>query len=346
MTVLNISTILFLTVLGGFYVTTSNWSPFFPFGLNGVIQGAGKVFFSYVGFDAVTTLAGEVKKPKKHLPIGIFTTLTTATFLYIVSSLVVTGMVKYKEIAKESAFSSAFAFHEVKWAAVLITVASITTMTATTLCSLLGQPRILYQMASDGLLMKPFMQLNKRQVPYIGIIITGIFSTILALFMNLDQLSSMISIGTLLAFTLVCGGVVVLRYSDSPAPFQGPQLVTTLFVTFFSCVLFGIAVREQWSYLYLLLSILPYVACVGTLYWAKPTISYLDTAFRCPFVPVLPCLGMLFNTVIIVQLEIWATVRVLVWAALGMIIYFSYGIKHSTLNFQLASEKDKKENRK
>jgi len=122
--------------------------------------------------------------------------------------------------------------------------------------------------------------------------------------------------------------------------------VATLFVTFFSCVFFGVALREQWSYLYLLLSILPFVVCVGTLYWAKPTISYLDNAFRCPFVPVLPCLGMLFNIVIIVQLEIWATIRVLVWAALGMLIYFCYGIKHSTLNFQLASEKEKKKNRK
>jgi len=249
------------------------------------------------------------------------------------------------EIAPEAAFSSAFAFHNVKWAAVLITVTSITTMTATTLCSLLGQPRILYQMANDGLLMKPFMRLNKHQVPYIGIIITGVFSTILALFMNLDQLSSMISIGTLLAFTLVCGGVVVLRYSDSPAPFQGTQLVTMLFVTFFSCVLFGVSLKMQWGYTYILLSILPYLACVGVLYWAKPTIAYLDNAFRCPFVPVLPCMGMLFNTVIIVQLEIWATVRVLVWAALGMIIYFTYGIKHSTLNFQLASEKDRKKKR-
>lgn len=200
-------------------------------------------------------------------------------------------------------------------------------------------------MANDGLLMKPFMRLNKHQVPYIGIIITGVFSTILALFMNLDQLSSMISIGTLLAFTLVCGGVVVLRYSDSPAPFQGTQLVTMLFVTFFSCVLFGVSLKMQWGYTYILLSILPYLACVGVLYWAKPTIAYLDNAFRCPFVPVLPCMGMLFNTVIIVQLEIWATVRVLVWAALGMIIYFTYGIKHSTLNFQLASEKDRKKKR-
>jgi len=256
-------------------------------------------------------------------------------------------MVKYVSIAPEAAFSSAFAYHHVKWAAVLITLGSITTMTATTLCSLLGQPRILYQMANDGLLMKPFMRLNKHQVPYIGILVTGMFSTTLALFMNLDQLSSMISIGTLLAFTLVCGGVVVLRYSDSPAPFQGTQLVVTLFITFFSSILFGIALRSQWHIIFILLSLLPYLACVGVLYWAKPTIAYLDNAFRCPFVPILPCLGILFNTVIIVQLDVWATVRVLVWAGIGMIIYFSYGIKHSTLNFQLASEKEKKrKNRK
>lgn len=101
----------------------------------------------------------------------------------------------------------------------------------------------------------------------------------------------------------------------------------------------------EWEYMFMGFALLPYLVCVGTLFWAKPTISYHDDAFRCPFVPVLPCLGILFNTVIIVQLDVWATVRVLVWAAIGMVIYFTYGIKHSTLNFQLASEKAKK-NRK
>jgi len=214
-------------------------------------------------------------------------------------------------------------------------------MTATTLCCLIGQPRILYQMANDGLLMKPLMKLNQQRVPYIGILVTGVFSSSLALFMNLDQLSSMISIGTLITFTLVCGGVVVLRYSDSPVPFQGSQLVTILFVTFSSCILFGISVRMQWHVVFIFLSGLPYLACVAILYWAKPSYIYTDDVFRCPFVPILPCLGMLFNTVIIVQLDVWAIVRVLAWSAIGMVIYFSYGIRHSALNFRLASEKER-----
>jgi len=250
-------------------------------------------------------------------------------------------MIKYSDLTYDSAFSSAFVTHKVTWAAVIITLASITTMTGTTLCSLLGQPRILYQMASDRLLMKPFMILNKNRVPYFGTIATGIFSTCLALVLDLDQLSSMISVGTLLAFTLVCGGVVVLRYSDSPVKHQTTQLITLLMMTFASCIFFGIATYMSWGVVFLFMSIIPFIICVAILWWAKPQTAYVDDVFRCPLVPLVPCLGMLFNSVIIVHLELFATVGIIIWAAIGLVIYFSYGIKHSALNFQLASESDR-----
>jgi len=204
-------------------------------------------------------------------------------------------------------------------------------MTATTLCSLLGQPRIYYQMAKDGLLWRPFAKLNRHQVPVFGTIVTGIFSSLFALFCNIDELSNMISIGTLLAFTLVSGGVISLRYSDAPLPPKFP-LIPILCATFASCLLFGFAVKYNLNYYYLGGSFALFVIFVIILLLIKPkNIPVNKEVFSCPLVPVLPAVGMLVNTVMITHLDKWAIIRVTIWAVLGMIIYFAYGIRHSVL---------------
>lgn len=148
-TVLNLAVLLFIIVVGGTRVQTANWSNFFPFGVRGVFQGAGQVFFAYIGFDSVTTLASESANPKRDLPLGVIVTLIIATALYIAVSLVLTGMLNYQDVSKDAPLSNAFFTVGLPWAGGIVAAISVTTLMATTLASLLSQPRIFMQMAQD-----------------------------------------------------------------------------------------------------------------------------------------------------------------------------------------------------
>lgn len=331
-TVINMTTIVFLIVTGAFYTNSKNWTNnFLPWGIGGVIAGSGNVFFSFIGFDSVTTLAGEVKTPKRDLPIGIVGTLVIATSMYMASSFVITGMQPYQDISEGAAFQDAFLAHGLKWAATIIIIGSLTTMTATTLCSLLGQPRIYFSMARDGLMWPAFAKLNKHQVPVFGTLVTGVFASFFALFWNIDELSNMISVGTLLAFTLVSAGVITLRYGDSPYPPKLP-LIPILCALFAACVAFGLVVKFNLEYYYMIAAFVVFLGLVILLYVIKPRdIQMKKDVFSCPWVPGLPAVGMLVNTIMITHVDKWALLRVVVWAAVGMAIYFLYGIKHSKL---------------
>ena len=149
MTGFNLILICFVILYGAFFINSENWSPFLPYGVTGVINGAAIVFFSYVGFDAVTTLAGEVENTKRDLPIGIVGTLAIVTFLYCAVSLVITGMVPYNQINVNAGLSDAFSQVGAQWASVIVGLGSVTTLSATTFATLLGQPRIFFQMAKD-----------------------------------------------------------------------------------------------------------------------------------------------------------------------------------------------------
>lgn len=273
-TILNVVTILFVIILGAFYIDVKNWDPFLPFGMSGAFSGAGTVFFSYIGFDSVSSLAGEVKKPTRDLPIGIVGTLLIATVLYVGVSLVITGMVNYATIDHNAPLATAFLDHGLKWAAVIIAVGSVTALTATTLCSLLGQPRIYYQMSKDGLIPPAFGTVHARtQAPIFGTLVTGVLASTLALILDLDTLADMISIGTLLAFTVVCAGVIVLRldkegadnlkldkpnedkvsllHSSSKKHKFGVKEIPApplLFIFFISAIFFGVIWKESWPY--------------------------------------------------------------------------------------------------
>eukprot|EP01116_Phalansterium_solitarium_P020096 TRINITY_DN5825_c0_g2_i2.p1 TRINITY_DN5825_c0_g2~~TRINITY_DN5825_c0_g2_i2.p1 ORF type:complete len:482 (-),score=176.59 TRINITY_DN5825_c0_g2_i2:159-1604(-) len=213
-TVINLSLMVFIIVIGAMYLDTSNWTPFAPFGFDGIVTGAGTVFFSYIGFDSVSTLAAECRRPARDLPLGIFGTVTIATTVYIALSLVVTGLQKYSEMNLDAPLSAAFEAAGLDWVAGVVAFCSLSTLTATTLVSLIGQPRIFFQMAKDGLMFSRFKQLSAKQVPLFGTVLTGAFSATLALLFDLGTLADMISIGTLMAFTMVCGGVLLLRYRE------------------------------------------------------------------------------------------------------------------------------------
>eukprot|EP01119_Soliformovum_irregulare_P004980 TRINITY_DN1623_c0_g1_i1.p1 TRINITY_DN1623_c0_g1~~TRINITY_DN1623_c0_g1_i1.p1 ORF type:complete len:546 (-),score=132.14 TRINITY_DN1623_c0_g1_i1:175-1812(-) len=333
-TVINMLIIFFIIIAGSFYVETHNWSPFLPYGFSGIWRGVGTVFFSYIGFDSVSTLAGEVRNPGRDLPIGIVGTLGIATGIYIAVSLVVTGMVSYLEMNVNAPLSQAFFSRGLGWAGTIIAFGSVTTMSATTLVSLIGQPRIFYQMAKDGLIFKIFQRTNVKGVPVWGTIITGVMSGVIAFFLDLDALTNMISIGTLLAFIVVCGGVIVLRYQESDRPARVPLYLLGYFV---ACIIFAVSftylqVLQPWS-LFLTGTLL--VASFAPFLFMRTT--SLPTTFKCPLVPYVPALGILMNVWFIVSLPWDAIVRLLIWTFLGMVLYFVYGIRYSTLRRQEAT---------
>ncbi|GAM25443.1 hypothetical protein SAMD00019534_086180, partial [Acytostelium subglobosum LB1] len=338
-TTINILTILFFIILGAVYFDKANFQPFMPFGMNGVFTGCSKVFFSFVGFDAVTTLSGEVKNPKRDLPLGIVITLTIVTTLYCLVSIVLAGMIKYSAISETSPLSDAFlsltgSHPALKWAALAIVIGTLTSLTASTLCSLLGQPRIYLQMAKDGLIFSRFAKVNsKTQVPMFGTIFTGAFASLLALMLSLDQLSNMISIGTLLAFTVVCAGVVILRYRN-PDTGKEHHLIQSswllLVMVFFAC-LFGWASSRSWNIGFQIGFAVPIITII-VLLALRPQVNVPTQTFKTPLTPILPCLGVVANTYIIMHLDVESFYRVLVWTAIGCIIYFGYGIRHSKLN--------------
>jgi APA family basic amino acid/polyamine antiporter len=355
MTVFNIGVILFVIVLGSIFVDTANWKPFTPFGFRPVFVGTGKVFFSYIGFDAVTTLAAEVKNPKRDMPIGVVGTLFIATSLYIAAVLVLTGMVPLSAINKEAPLAAAFHTVGASWAAHVVAIGSITTLTATTLTSLMGQPRIFYQMAQDGLLFKFMLKLSSNKIPYIATVVTAVLAAVLAAILNLDVLTDMISIGTLLAFTMVCGGIVVLRFtpeesaSDSRvwgsdgygivwgrfpfleriAKFTGRWLIPNIFLWALTSFVFAILYRNDvaMGYYFILLpfALVPLVA----LHTLRP--QSIPNTFVCPFVPLVPLIGMFVNIFLLSQKEIPGVVYFCIWLAAGIIVYFAYGFWHSKL---------------
>ncbi|HRQ34510.1 MAG TPA: amino acid permease [Chiayiivirga sp.] len=264
------------------FINPDNWVPFIPentgpgqFGYSGIVRGAAVVFFAYIGFDAVSTAAGEAKNPQRDMPIGILGSLFLCTIIYIVVAAVLTGMMHYTQLGTAKPVATALeAYPSLAWLKWLVELGAIAGLSSVILVMLMGQPRIFYSMSKDGLLPAVFGKVHpKFRTPYISTIIVGTVAAILAGLFPIGLLGELVSMGTLLAFTTVCIGVLILRYTrpDLPRPFR---------------------VRAVWA-----VSILGAAACL-----------YL---FIQPFS------------------EHW---RLMVgWTAIGMVIYFAYGYRHSKL---------------
>jgi len=283
---IKVGIVLFVLGLGSHYITKSNWGTdwhsFAPFGVGGIGLAAGLVFFSYIGFDAVSTTAQEAKNPQRDLPIGIIVSLSICTLLYIGVAAVLTGMVPWREVNIEAPISRAFLDHDLAWASNIVTIGALAGLTSVMLVMLLGQTRVLYSMANDGLLPKKFFAAihPKYRTPYKNTIAVGLLAAIVGSVTPIDDIGKMVNIGTLLAFIIVCIAVMVLR---NTAPDQ-----------------------------------------------ARP--------FRTPWVPVIPILGILFNGYMMYKLGWVNWARLIIWLVIGLIVYYTYSVKHSKVRNPQLSE--------
>jgi APA family basic amino acid/polyamine antiporter len=231
MVILKVAVVLFIIIVGAQYINVKNWDPFIPeasiytdpqgnshsaYGWFGILAGASYIFFAYIGFDTVSTQAGEAKNPQKDVPFGIIVSLVVCTILYILVALVLTGIVNYKDIDVTSPISAAFGSIGLGYAVFIISIAAIAGLTSVLIVMLLGQSRIFFAISKDGLLPhKTFGELHpKFKTPYKASLLTGLAVSLVAAFTPIDSISKMVNIGTLLAFAMVCAAVWIMRRKD------------------------------------------------------------------------------------------------------------------------------------
>ncbi len=260
MVVVKVSAVVFVIVAGIFFVQTDNWTPFAPYGwtgLNlfghelagqhtpegkplGMIAGAALIFFAYVGFDAVSTQAEEAKNPRRDMPIGIIGSLLICTVLYVLVVAVLTGMVHYQNIDTKAGVATAFGQVGLKWAEVIIDIAAVAGITSVLLVMLLGSARIVMVMSRDGLLPKAMSSIHPRfRTPWVSTLTMGLFVSIFAGLLPLGALLELTNIGTLFAFAMVCGAVVVMRYTNPQLerPFRCPLVPVLPVLGILACLL-------------------------------------------------------------------------------------------------------------
>jgi len=267
MVAIKVGAVLFVIFAGMAFVNPQNWEPFAPYGWTGInifghpihgehrgeqplgmIAGAAIIFFAYIGFDAVSTQAEESKNPQRDMPIGIIGSLVICTVLYIAVVVVLTGMVKYDQLDTKAAVSQAFAQVGMGWAKGLISAAALAGLTSVLLVMLLGSARVLMAMSRDGLLPPFFSSIHpKFKTPWKGTAVVGLFVSLMAGLLPLDALLEMTNIGTLFAFAVVSGAVLVMRYTnpDAPRPFKVPFMPFTPIVGVLACLLLMLSLPAQ-----------------------------------------------------------------------------------------------------
>jgi APA family basic amino acid/polyamine antiporter len=295
MVAIKVAAVLFVIMVGAFFVNPDNWVPFAPYGWSGMtifghdlagnvvpgkptgmLAGAAIIFFAYIGFDSVSTHAEEAKNPKRDVPIGIVASLLICTLLYIAVVMVLTGMVKYDQISVDAGVSSAFAKIGLGWAEVIIAIAGVAGITSVLLVMMLSAPRVFLAMARDGMVPKSFFGAvhSRFRTPWKTTILVGSVVAIGAGLLPIDALLSMTNIGTLFAFTVVCAAVLIMRRINPEA----------------------------------------------------------ERPFRCPFVPLVPILGIVLCIMLMLSLPSANWWRLIVWLVIGLFIYGLYSRHHSVMH--------------
>ena len=255
MVLLKLVIITFFVIMGFFYVKTSNWHPFAPNGYHGVFTAAAIIFFAYIGFDAVSTAAEETKNPKRDMPIAIISSLVVCTFIYILVALVLTGMPPGQQLDTAEPLATAFSALGMKWPTIIISLGAVFATTSVLLVFQLGQPRIFFSMARDGLLPQWAAKVHpKYRTPHVTTWLTGIAVAVFSGIANINEVVELTNIGTLFAFVLVCVGITILRYKDPerPRPFRvpfGPWLVPVMGACFCIFLMFYLPPTSWWRFI-------------------------------------------------------------------------------------------------
>ena len=337
-------------VVGIFYVQPANWHPFAPNGVGGVLKGVSAVFFAYIGFDAISTTAEECKNPQRDLPKAMMYALVICTVLYVIITLVLTGMVSYKELGVGDPLSFVFAKVGLPRLSGLVAVSAVFAMASVLLVFQLGQPRIWLTMSRDGLLPKVFSRIHPRfHTPSFATVVTGFFVAVPALILNMDLVVDLTSIGTLFAFALVCGGILIIDpYGRSEARFKVPYINGQWLVPLILAVGAFLVVRYNGeSNREFLLDVSGqrgwlqteavgghvtggFAHQIPTLVFFLFCIGLAVLSFRKKF-SLLPVLGLLINLYLMTQLGISNWTLFFVWLLIGLGVYFGYGYKNSKL---------------
>ncbi|HEU4403613.1 MAG TPA: amino acid permease [Candidatus Polarisedimenticolia bacterium] len=328
--------ILILFAWVGFnYVRADHFTPFSPNGWAGVQAGAAIIFFSFIGFDAVSTAAEECRNPKRDIPIGIIGSLLICTIIYVVVAVVLVGIIPYTELGIADPLARALSFIHKDWAAGVVSFGAVVAMTAVLLVFQLGQPRIFFSMSRDGLLPKKFAVVHPRyRTPHVTTIWTGIFVAFFAAFASIDEIIELTNIGTLFAFVLVCVGVMVLRHTDPrrPRPFRTPWIpllpIWVLMLWYVGPLLLQAGDWGGWMEYLVMIGL----ALIGIWFnvlagWAwmskLPIPEIVKTEFA--LAGIASCIWLMRG---LPSITWW---RFLGWLALGLVIYTLYGYRHSRL---------------
>ena len=330
MVIVKLCVIFLVIVLGAYYVNPANWSPFTPNGFSGILKGVSAVFFAYIGFDAISTTAEECKDPQRDLPRGMIYSLIICTILYVLLALVLTGMVSYKELNVGDPLALVFEQRGLHWIAGIVAFSAIIATASVLLVFQMGQPRIWMSMSRDGLLPKIFSKLHpKFKTPSFSTILTGVLVAVPALFLNLSTVLSLTSIGTLFAFVLVCGGILVLNSmpqrpeSKFRVPYlNGKFIIPTMLIV--AIVIIALFAPEHYKNIFTLDG-LPML-----LFWLVAIIVSLFTFLR--NFSIIPVLGLISCFYLMAQETYVVWIRFLAWLVIGLLVYFLYSYKNSKLS--------------
>jgi len=330
MVIFKIAVIIFVIIAGAFFVDTNNWTPFLPNRFEGVLKGVSAVFYAYIGFDAISTTAEECKNPQKDMPKAMINSLVICTILYILIALVLTGIESYANF-KDVNDPLAFVFEKrAPWIETIVSISAVVATTSVLLVFQLGQPRIWMSMSRDGLLPKQFQKIHPRyQTPSFATIVTGIIVAVPSLFLQDILVTDLTSIGTLFAFVLVSGGVLLLpRVKKEPGKFSLPYINGQFIVPIlYGLFIYGFRTRVADAFSNIAnenhqeILFLVFVIIAGIL----TLLTFLKKY------SVIPILGVLFCLYLLIEIPLNSWMVFFCWMAVGLAIYFLYGRSNSKL---------------
>lgn len=391
-TLINIIVITFLICAGFYYADLGNWTDsnkggFFPKGFGGTLTGAATCFFAYIGFEGIAVAGEEARKPEKSIPLGTVIALSIVTFLYIMVTISLTLMVPYYDVSTTAAFPMAFSTRGAHWIKIIVAVGTLFGITTSLLGSAFSVSRAVYSMAADGLIFSFLGYVQPRtQTPIIGIIVFGLLSSFMALLFEIETLVEFMSIGTLLAYTIVAAAVIIVRYQsvvdcqfklkpeeelDDASPTgtseesaiikkskshddfgklkdrlknlpilksvpagKAALYATYAMILFIVCFCLVVIVGYShlrdgawWAIILAILFSICMIICYLVMIAHEKNDAFLT--FQMPFVPLIPCLSMFCNVCLMMTLNYLTWIRLIIWLAVGLTLYFTYGVWHS-----------------